>query len=286
MRGALRRKLKDPTITGIIPAYAGSTVSGIAGHPTGWDHPRVCGEHDGRNRSRGDRRGSSPRMRGAHAAHLGRVAWPGIIPAYAGSTTSATTIMPNSGDHPRVCGEHTGHPVGQVGGEGSSPRMRGARQPAPEPVRRPRIIPAYAGSTMSNGIRCKVAGDHPRVCGEHSALDVAADASAGSSPRMRGAHICSRRASRRRRIIPAYAGSTGMAGSPLASHADHPRVCGEHTVHVVQNAFEKGSSPRMRGAPSNWKLVHTSSRIIPAYAGSTLKDPCNPNNMIDKISDF
>ena len=126
MRGALRRKLKDPTITGIIPAYAGSTVSGIAGHPTGWDHPRVCGEHDGRNRSRGDRRGSSPRMRGAHAAHLGRVAWPGIIPAYAGSTTSATTIMPNSGDHPRVCGEHTGHPVGQVGGEGSSPRMRGA----------------------------------------------------------------------------------------------------------------------------------------------------------------
>ena len=28
------------------------------------------------------------------------------------------------------------------------------------------------------------------------------------------------------------------------------------------------------------------TRIIPADAGSTLKDPCNPNNMIDKISDF
>ena len=26
--------------------------------------------------------------------------------------------------------------------------------------------------------------------------------------------------------------------------------------------------------------------IIPADAGSTLKNPCNPNNMIDKISDF
>ena len=27
-------------------------------------------------------------------------------------------------------------------------------------------------------------------------------------------------------------------------------------------------------------------RIIPADAGNTLKNPCNPNNMIDKISDF
>ena len=27
-------------------------------------------------------------------------------------------------------------------------------------------------------------------------------------------------------------------------------------------------------------------RIIPADAGSTLRDPCNPNNMIDEITDF
>ena len=42
----------------------------------------------------------------------------------------------------------------------------------------------------------------------------------------------------------------------------------------------------MRGAPDGRKPDVTNMGIIPADAGSTLKNPCNPNNMIDKISDF
>ena len=42
----------------------------------------------------------------------------------------------------------------------------------------------------------------------------------------------------------------------------------------------------MRGALGVGHIVDVLGGIIPAYAGSTLKDPCNPNNMIDKISDF
>ena len=72
----------------------------------------------------------------------------------------------------------------------------------------------------------------------------------------------------------------------LEDRWDHPRVCGEHGNPNVIYVGETGSSPRMRGA----RFAETSGthdkRIIPAYAGSTLKDPCNPNNMIDKISDF
>ena len=42
----------------------------------------------------------------------------------------------------------------------------------------------------------------------------------------------------------------------------------------------------MRGAPDEASSDDMDERIIPADAGSTLKDPCNPNTMIDKISDF
>ena len=49
----------------------------------------------------------------------------GIIPAYAGNTHGRDMRIAESGDHPRVCGEHhaTGRERVQVAG--SSPRMRG-----------------------------------------------------------------------------------------------------------------------------------------------------------------
>ena len=68
--------------------------------------------------------------------------------------------------------------------------------------------------------------------------------------------------------------------------ADHPRVCGEHCSCSKVGHLILGSSPRMRGALIYEAREHHAHGIIPAYAGSTLKDPCNPNNMIDKISDF
>ena len=50
-------------------------------------------------------------------------------------------------------------------------------------------------------------------------------------------------------IIPAYAGSTGEASGSAADGGDHPRVCGEHSSHLVLASIHLGSSPRMRGAP-------------------------------------
>ena len=106
MRGARMSCSRTQRWMGIIPAYAGSTLPSGPSLPCGRDHPRVCGEHIGRYSIRIPRQGSSPRMRGAPPISLSSAATAGIIPAYAGSTMWATITMPNSGDHPRVCGEH------------------------------------------------------------------------------------------------------------------------------------------------------------------------------------
>ncbi len=71
---------------GIIPAYAGSTRHGQRYSSQGWDHPRVCGEHNSMSYPLPPKPGSSPRMRGARGSADESGVGHGIIPAYAGST--------------------------------------------------------------------------------------------------------------------------------------------------------------------------------------------------------
>ena len=71
------------------------------------------------------------------------------------------------------------------------------------------IIPAYAGNTNSGFIDFKLAGDHPRVCGEHLEDVLSNYDDPGSSPRMRGTHAQSIQEHHIVGIIPAYAGNTG-----------------------------------------------------------------------------
>ena len=110
MRGALAHLCTSNAIARIIPAYAGSTsVSLIALSPSR-DHPRVCGEHNNISGGTECVRGSSPRMRGAHAC--------------------GTAYTSEQVDHPRVCGEHHPWRYEYTRRSGSSPRMRGARRPS------------------------------------------------------------------------------------------------------------------------------------------------------------
>ena len=92
----------------------------------------------------------------------------GIIPAYAGNTSSERESTTGSRDHPRICGEHyaveyKGKPFGG-------------------------IIPAYAGNTRNGRTGCAGFG--------------------GSSPHMRGTRVRRCAKSSIRGIIPAYAGNT------------------------------------------------------------------------------
>ena len=175
-------------------------------------------------------------------------------------------------DHPRIRGEHHLDPVRRV-------------------IRR-RIIPAYAGSTWQVSAGFHLGWDHPRIRGEHKAAAFDKHAALGSSPHTRGARLEAGHDPRRLGIIPAYAGSTpDMPWVPAAAAwiipayagstnggcltgrvpADHPRIRGEHLRRRRHDIRNKGSSPHTRGAPRLIVRRRRIARIIPAYAGSTVR---------------
>ena len=127
MRGAQTPRSRRLGEGGIIPAYAGSTTHVLLNLSVSRDHPRVCGEHMHITIITNRDRGSSPRMRGAQRQQLQQPVLPGIIPAYAGSTTRYSSNEGPGQDHPRVCGEHSPDSTTASCAAGSSPRMRGAR---------------------------------------------------------------------------------------------------------------------------------------------------------------
>ena len=237
---------------GIIPACAGSTGVISPNSARRRDHPRVRGEHPGGDDAAGAVEGSSPRARGARTFRDKEYQHEGIIPACAGSTSSRQSRISLKRDHPRVRGEH----IRAIGSApvvlGSSPRARGAQ--------------AAFGSAEEPG------GDHPRVRGEHHGLNDFEQCPEGSSPRARGALPLPARSPLGCGIIPACAGSTSRP-YPLSWPAgDHPRVRGEHDVHVEISEHDLGSSPRARGARRAFQRWHVPGGIIPACAGSTLRD--------------
>ena len=91
----------------------------------------------------------------------------------------------------------------------------------------------------------------------------------GSSPHTRGALGVFVGDTARKRIIPAYAGSTRPAGGSYRRGADHPRIRGEHHTAFTQALMFAGSSPHTRGAPGRRREASGPRGIIPAYAGST-----------------
>ena len=232
---------------GIIPAYAGNTDASSQSTATSRDHPRVCGEHSPSATPPTANTGSSPRMRGTHAGLVDFLDLLGIIPAYAGNTTIFCHTISSHRDHPRVCGEHSLPAFQPREMTGSSPRMRGTLNMNGRCAPCAGIIPAYAGNTCASPRRIWRARDHPRVCGEHLGRLSFLLASRGSSPRMRGTHLCGAPPTASLGIIPAYAGNTPQSLRDSCRLRDHPRVCGEHTLFSCVFARSLGSSPRMRG---------------------------------------
>ena len=167
MRGTLASSRHTGYHSGIIPAYAGNTLSLSINVDVFWDHPRVCGEHSKECVPIWDNQGSSPRMRGTHPSSRLYLRCCGIIPAYAGNTGLMSANDLPIRDHPRVCGEHALFASAKAEPLGSSPRMRGTPRGIHLGYVGHGIIPAYAGNTIIRSRSRKMRWDHPRVCGEH-----------------------------------------------------------------------------------------------------------------------
>ena len=255
---------------GIIPALAGNTYLFSPTGRTPWDHPRACGEHFQARALQLAAPGSSPRLRGTQNNGRDSGAGPGIIPALAGNTRSGRNPSSSPRDHPRACGEHV-H-AGSVCATplGSSPRLRGTPFGEAGHDQFAGIIPALAGNTRQKPPRLLLARDHPRACGEHQIITPVVIHLVGSSPRLRGTPSHERHFARHAGIIPALAGNTHRRWGYGETQRDHPRACGEHGKMASIQQGSSGSSPRLRGTPSDLFMSASLIGIIPALAGNTI----------------
>ena len=188
-RGAPFLRPSSPLRGRIIPAYAGSTTPSNARKGQAGDHPRIRGEHHRQRvhvvkqfgiipayagstcrRSSTVCRGTDhPRIRGEHKPQRNcPVVHPGSSPHTRGALPVTEEEPCSDWDHPRIRGEHRNTFPAQNLSKGSSPHTRGAPTWAIRLTARPRIIPAYAGSTRYHSGLYSLCGDHPRIRGEHT----------------------------------------------------------------------------------------------------------------------
>ena len=107
--------------------------------------------------------------------------------------------------------------------------------------------------------------------GENDLTEPIMELMPGSSPRGRGKLDEAKRGKLACGLIPAWAGKTAPLyignGWPWA----HPRVGGENAGLTCIPTQRAGSSPRGRGKPPRAAPLETDTRLIPAWAGKTLK---------------
>ena len=268
-RGAPGTSPRFVTVTGLIPAHAGSTPINLPHACPSWAHPRSRGEHGAIAARGGYFGGSSPLTRGAQARVGQSAGNGGLIPAHAGSTFRISSGSRPVRAHPRSRGEHRCEGHQDPDSKGSSPLTRGAPPGRPEISHGGGLIPAHAGSTRRSSRFSRATTAHPRSRGEHDEVDTLIYDEAGSSPLTRGAPELGGRGRGWGGLIPAHAGSTRLRRCGLRRQRAHPRSRGEHSFQIVSGLFDQGSSPLTRGAPISPNLPTKLIGLIPAHAGST-----------------
>ena len=172
-------------------------------------------------------------------------------------------------DHPCLRGEYfTGWLVLKYP-TGSLPLTRGILR-APFPAFADvGITPACAGNTTEKPLMYWSLWDHPRLCGEYSAILSRSPWIVGSPPLTRGIPDRIFFPYAQRRITPAYAGNTFCMCAALFWYMNHPRLRGEYLHPTLHPNGAMGSPPLTRGILCYVPFVGTIGGITPAYAGNT-----------------
>jgi len=233
----------------ITPAYAGTTVPPQTSPLDLPDHPRLRGDYCAREHAQASGLGSPPPTRGLHVIpDLGGGKY-GITPAYAGTTQACATNAGTSWDHPRLRGDYATSAMSAKADHGSPPPTRGL------PFR------ASGGSAS--------AWDHPRLRGDYPVDGRAACRHPGSPPPTRGLQSCHIYHTLIGGITPAYAGTTQSRDICIDKLTDHPRLRGDYAWGCWKTVYGTGSPPPTRGLLPEIPFTADSSRITPAYAGTT-----------------
>ena len=162
--------------------------------------------------------------------------------------------------------------ISRTAASGSSPRGRGKQVARETRVTGDGLIPAWAGKTLTVDAPMMQDEAHPRVGGENVGRLVLTRTQPGSSPRGRGKRVEAAGEPPVIRLIPAWAGKTGVRGSSGRTRRAHPRVGGENVRFAGVPCAFSGSSPRGRGKRRPSSLRRRAWRLIPAWAGKTLSD--------------
>ena len=129
--------------------------------------------------------------------------------------------------------------------------------------------PPMRGKVCFPGDFVLVFKDHPRLCGEKVHRNALCREIGGSPPPMRGKVLFLHVDDIPCRITPAYAGKSICRCESYAICWDHPRLCGEKGVILVNSGAVAGSPPPMRGKDVESKGTDQKFRITPAYAGKS-----------------
>ena len=261
---------------GLIPAWAGKTLTATTSTSCRRAHPRVGGENWFHARVSQALRGSSPRGRGKPSVRLRKCTPRGLIPAWAGKTRLGTLTTSRSRAHPRVGGENAHGHGRRHRRRGSSPRGRGKPHGARLAPGVSGLIPAWAGKTCKSNPYVLGVRAHPRVGGENLEGVVYVRQTLGSSPRGRGKLVILPFLIVSHRLIPAWAGKTMRSPARPRSSPAHPRVGGENLSVWQMRSTLSGSSPRGRGKLLLCRCYTRAFRLIPAWAGKTQKPECLP----------
>ena len=246
-RGLLQVASAAPAQHRIIPARAGFTVWGVVLRRFHGDHPRSRGVYERGLIGLMPATGSSPLARGLPRRDVHHLDDAGIIPARAGFTEFASSLVCVHTDHPRSRGVYVALKSDHGYPRGSSPLARGLQESHPGSVRMPRIIPARAGFTHLPTDACAGRGDHPRSRGVYNPDADKWENVIGSSPLARGLLILEDAGLTQDRIIPARAGFTPRRRAALGAGEDHPRSRGVYNFGKAACQFCEGSSPLARG---------------------------------------
>ena len=196
----------------------------------------------------------------------------GLIPAYAGRTSSPGTHLSRGWAHPRLRGADPYQQPTLKSQPGSSPLTRGGpHHPAPI-CRGDGLIPAYAGRTNEPMALGWCGWAHPRLRGADLHGVFPLPCCWGSSPLTRGGLFIPSCACASCGLIPAYAGRTREEPDFRPAVQAHPRLRGADLGLSIYDANGKGSSPLTRGGLHKGDRVAQLVGLIPAYAGRTLTD--------------